>query len=72
MLLPNLILLIDVAFSTPTGHYTQNAAGTIKCHLYEIVIPPFFVTLRRTSSSLHRHSRDRWESSVHAIPICCC
>jgi hypothetical protein len=23
-LLPNLILLIDVTFSTPTGHYTQN------------------------------------------------
>jgi hypothetical protein len=24
MLLPNLILLIDVTFSTPTGVYTQN------------------------------------------------
>jgi hypothetical protein len=23
MLLPNLILLIDVTFSTPTGHYTH-------------------------------------------------
>jgi len=27
MLLLNLILLIDVTFSTPTGHYTQNPKG---------------------------------------------
>jgi hypothetical protein len=27
MLLPNLILLIDVTFSTPTGGYTQNPLG---------------------------------------------
>jgi hypothetical protein len=26
MLLPNLIPLIDVTFSTPTGHFTQNPA----------------------------------------------
>jgi hypothetical protein len=38
MLLPNLIPLIDVTFSTPTGHYAQNPfAGGNEC-FYEKVI----------------------------------